>query len=101
MPPQPENTELKQLLETNNKLIEENTRIVRKLYRWTVANMLWKLLWVIVLIGLPFALYFYILEPYFEALGANYQTFMLGINEIPGLKGLDKVLSESFNFSGE
>lgn len=101
MPPQPENTELKRLLETNNKLIEENTRIVRKLYRWTVANMLWKLLWVIVLIGLPFALYFYILEPYFEALGANYQTFMLGINEIPGLKGLDKVLSESFNFSGE
>lgn len=49
-------------------------------------------LWYALLIGLPFALYFYILEPYFEVFGANYETFRVGISEIPGLKGLEKLL---------
>ena len=38
------------------------------------------------LIGLPFAVYFYVLEPYFEALGSSYETFNAGIQEIPGWK---------------
>jgi hypothetical protein len=96
MPPQTDHAELKRLLETNNRLIEENTKVVRRLYRWTVANMVWKLLWLVLLIGLPFALYFYVLEPYFAAFGSNYETFLVGINEIPGLKGLDQLIRETF-----
>ena len=95
MPPQNEHAELKRLLELNNKLIEENTKLVRRLYRWTVANMIWKIFWLVLLIGLPFALYFYVLEPYFSAFGSSYDTFMVGINEIPGLKGWDQFI-ESF-----
>lgn len=101
MPPQSEHAELKRLLELNNTLVAENTKLVKRMYRWTVANMVWKFLWVIILIGLPFALYFYILEPYFAAFGSNYETFMVGLGELPGLKGFDQLLNQTFGSSGE
>ncbi len=81
--------EILRLLEENNTLLKENHQLVRKMYR---NDMIWlgvKVVWFAILIGLPFAVYFYVLEPYFQAFGANYDTFRLGIGEIPGFKGLE------------
>lgn len=73
-------------------MVRENTRLVKKLYRGMMISTFLTLLWYALLIGLPFALYFYVLGPYFEAFGANYETFRVGLGEIPGLKGMEKLL---------
>ncbi|MFT7507332.1 MAG: hypothetical protein ACI92I_000475 [Acidimicrobiales bacterium] len=83
---------LKELVNKNSVLLEENNRLLKKLHR----NALWgfwvRVTWFVVMLGLPFALYFYVLEPYFSALGSNYEVFKAGVNEIPGLKGMGQLL---------
>jgi len=95
MPQSEEHTEIKELLEENKKLIRENNELLHKMRRWAVAGMVLRVVWYAILIGLPFALYFYILEPYFEAFGSSYETFMQGLNELPGLKGINEVINQS------
>ncbi|MEZ4200334.1 MAG: hypothetical protein R3B69_01915 [Candidatus Paceibacterota bacterium] len=96
MTPGNEHAQIEKLLDRNAELLAENNKLLKKIHR----NGLWafwiRVVWYLVLIGLPFALYFYVLEPYFNALGANYEVFRAGVSEIPGLKGLDQIL-ESLN----
>jgi len=85
--------DLKELMKKNSELLEENNSLLKKIHR----NGLWafwvRVTWYVVLVGLPFALYFYVLEPYFTALGSNYDVFKAGINEVPGLKQLTEWIS--------
>lgn len=85
------------LINQNADLLKENNTLLKKIHRQAVITLWLRVLWYIVLIGLPFALFF-ILEPYFEALGSNYNTFQAGIGEIPGLKNLN-VLLEQYGIS--
>jgi len=84
--------EILRLLKENAELVRENNVLLKKLYRNEMIGLTLRVIWYAVLIGMPFALYFYILEPYFNAFGSNYETFRLGIAEIPGLKGLEHFL---------
>ncbi len=84
--------EILNLLKENKVLAEENQRLLKKMYRNDMIGIWLRVLWYAVLIGLPFALYFYVLEPYFEAFGANIEVFKQGMAEIPGLKGLEQLL---------
>jgi uncharacterized membrane protein len=90
-----EHKEMRELIEKNSKLIKENQRILKKLYHYTVAGIWLKVLWYIVLIGLPFALYFYVLEPYFHAFGTSFETFKEGINQLPGVKSIDILINSA------
>lgn len=88
----PEKRSLQRALRENRTLLEENNELLRKLHRNAVWAFWIRILWYIVLIGLPFALYFYILEPYFTALGSSYEKFNEGIQEIPGIKQINQTL---------
>ena len=93
MPPQgDEHNEILRLLRENTVLVKENNEFLRKMYRNDMIGIWLRVVWYAVLIGMPFALYFYILEPYFNAFGSNYETFRQGMAEIPGLKGLENFL---------
>jgi hypothetical protein len=94
MPPEREDAheEMLRLTRENNQLLQENHLLIKKMYRNDMIGLVFKIIWYAVLIGLPFAVYFYLLQPYFEAFGANYETFRLGMAEIPGLKGLERFL---------
>lgn len=83
---------LRQLIERNTALLEENNKMVKQLYRWSIFNGVLRVLWYVVLIGLPFALYFYFLEPYFSAFGSSYETFEMGVGEIPGFKAFNNLI---------
>jgi hypothetical protein len=89
--------EILRLLRENAIVARENNEYLRKLYRNDMIEMWVKIIWYALLIGLPFAVYFYILEPYFHAFGANYEVFRQGMAEIPGLKGLEKLLPAFLN----
>jgi len=95
MPSSEEHAGMRHLIEQNTKLLEENNRLLKKLHRFHIYGAWIKVLWLALIIGLPFALYFYVLEPYFERLGASYEVFHAGISEIPGLKGLEHLLEEA------
>ncbi len=79
--------ELLRLTRENNALIKENHEYLRKMYRNDMAGLVLRVVWYAILIGMPFALYYYILQPYFQAFGADYELFRQGMAEIPGLKG--------------
>jgi hypothetical protein len=87
-----DHSEILRLLRENRELVEENNKLLRKLYKHNVIGFTVRIIWYIILLGLPFALYFTILEPYFEALGANYSVFKAGMEEIPGVKGFEQLL---------
>ncbi len=74
------------------ELLRENNLLLKKIYRHTMIGFAFKVLWFAIIIGLPFAVYFYLLEPYFASFGANYELFRQGMAEIPGLKGLERFL---------
>jgi hypothetical protein len=92
--PEKEDTheELLRLTRENSVLIKENNEILRKLRRYSIIGFVARVLWYSVLVGLPFALYHYVLDPYFAATGADYEVFRQGILEIPGLKGLENIM---------
>lgn len=98
MLPDPDHADLKRMMQKNTALLEENNTLLKKIHR----NALWgfwiRIVWYVLLIGLPFALYFYLLEPYFAALGSSYETFSVGIQEIPGWKQFSEALE---NFRAE
>ena len=100
MPPSFEHTQMKELMEQNAELLKDNNNLLKKIHRNALFSFYARLVWYVLLLGLPFALYFYVLEPYFTALGASYETFSVGIQEIPGWKQFNDAM-EAFRNNGE
>lgn len=84
-----EQQEMLRLLRENTSIVTENNKLLKSIHKYHKLGFMFKILWFAIIIGLPFAVYFYFLEPYFTALGANYDLFRAGIGEIPGLKGFE------------
>lgn len=85
---QPENniSELKELILENTRIVKENNKLLRKIHRNGLVEFWVRICWYILLIGLPFALYFYVLEPYFTVMGSSYDTLQARMQELPGWK---------------
>ena len=88
MPREEEHIEMKRLLEDNNRLVADNNKLLKKMHRYNVIAVWFRIAWYAILIGVPFALYIYVLEPYFDAFGTSYDTFIEGLEQLPGLQGL-------------
>ena len=73
-------------LEAQQTLLEENNKLMRRMITWHYWNAGLRFVWFLVIIGAPFLLYFWVLEPYFAALGSSFSTFEAGLQEIPGWK---------------
>lgn len=70
----------------NQKLLSDNNSLLKKMHRASIIGFWFRLLWAIFIIGIPFVLYFYIIEPYFTAMGTSFDEFRSGMQEIPGWK---------------
>jgi uncharacterized membrane protein (DUF106 family) len=101
MPPDNQSPEMKQLLKKNRELLEENNELLKKIHRNALWSFWLRVVWYVFLIGLPFALYFYVLEPYFDALGSSYEVFSAGIQEIPGWKQFNAAIDNFKAHTGE
>ncbi len=91
MPETKDHDALKKLLEENITVTKENNEYLRKIYRNSVIGGIFTIVWYALLIGLPFALYHYVIDPYFRAFGANPDVFRAGMEEVPGFKGFEKI----------
>jgi hypothetical protein len=101
MPPEADHLEIKQILKRNTELLEENNLLLRRMRKELWIAFWLKVLWYFLLIGLPFALYFYVLEPYFVALGSSYEVFSAGMQEIPGWKQFTEAMNNFKAHTGE
>ncbi|MBP6881792.1 MAG: hypothetical protein KBC35_04160 [Candidatus Pacebacteria bacterium] len=81
-----ENQQLRELILENQRLLSENNQLLKKMNRRSVIGFWLRLAWTMILIGLPFVLYYYVLEPYFTSLGSSFETFQAGLHEVPGWK---------------
>ncbi len=84
--------EIHALLKENNTILKENNILLKKIHRNGIIGFWVRVVWYTLLIGLPFALYFYVLEPYFTAMGSSYDVFSAGMQEIPGWKQFTETL---------
>ena len=83
---QTEQEDLRTLLERNTQLLEENNRLLKQIHRAGVIGFWLRILWYLILLGLPFVLYFYVLQPYIAQLGSSYQNFSAQVQGVPGWK---------------
>jgi len=77
---------LREILLENQRLLIENNQLLHKLRRSSVWAFWWRLISFALLIGAPFVLYYFVIEPYFISLGSSFETFRAGLHEIPGWK---------------
>lgn len=77
---------LQELMLENQRLLTENNAMLKKLKKWSVISFWFRLIWTFILVGLPFVLYYYVIEPYFTSLGSSFAEFQEGLQEVPGWK---------------
>ena len=81
-----ENQMLHEMAIENQKLLVENNQLLKKMHKASVISLWLRVIWFSIIIGIPFVLYFYIIEPYFTSLGSSFETFQDGLQEVPGWK---------------
>lgn len=112
MPPD-RDERIEHLLRENIKLTKENNRLLRKLWRAQVWGNISRIVWVLILLGVPILLYLYFVKPFIENVIGEYQSIFknpasaassieLNIDELPswarealGIEGADTVESEA------
>lgn len=82
----PDLNDIKKTIDKQNILLEENNKMLHKLRRYQTATFFFTMLWYALLIGLPFALYFYVVGPYFQALGFSDGDYSNSLRELPGYR---------------
>ncbi len=88
---------LHELMLENQRLLKENHDLLEKINRRSIWSFWLKVIWFMILIGLPFVLYYYVIEPYFTSLGSSFQTFQTGLQEVPGWKQFYEAMRGSGN----
>lgn len=59
----PNHEDLKQLMLENQKLLLENNKLLKKMRRDAVIGYVFRILWIVIIFGLPFYLYLYFIQP--------------------------------------
>ena len=75
--------ELEETVQENKRLLEENNRLLKKINRSNTWAFWLRLLWMAVLLGAPFLLYYYLLAPYYESLDSAFKYFGVELPDIP------------------
>lgn len=83
---------LRRDLREQRLLIKENTRLLKKLYRQNVIGAFLKFLWLLAVVGVPFAFYMYYLKPYIGEVKGSYEEWKEGMENLPRFEGLEKFL---------
>ena len=73
------------MLEETLELSRENNKMLRKVRRAAFWGLLFRIVWISVLVGLPILFYYYFLEPFFGDLGQQYSQFQEQLPNLPEL----------------
>ncbi len=76
--------ELREILREQNKLIEANNQLLHKIHRYEMVSFWSKMLWFVVLIGVPIIIYYFFLEPYTTSVLETIKNFNNTFHAVPG-----------------
>jgi len=85
-PEQTDREQMKEMMIENKRLLAENNELLHKMYRTAWWSFLFRIAWFFIILGAPFLVYYYLVEPYFTTLGSSFETFETGLQEVPGWK---------------
>ncbi|MCD5381511.1 MAG: hypothetical protein LR008_02955 [Candidatus Pacebacteria bacterium] len=77
---------LHELMLENQRLLTENNELLKKIRKASLWSFWIRIVWILVILGVPLVVYFYVVEPYFTSLGSSFQVFQAGLQEVPGWK---------------
>lgn len=77
---------LQELELENQRLLQENNELLQKLYRSAKWAFWLRITWMLLVLGVPFVVYYFLLEPYFASFGSSFEVFQEGLQEVPGWK---------------
>tara|TARA_B100001146_G_C16103960_1_gene400645 strand:+ start:704 stop:964 length:261 start_codon:yes stop_codon:yes gene_type:complete len=63
--------DIEEVMIKNQTLLEENNRLLKKINRSNMWAFWLRLLWIAIILGVPFIIYYYLLGPYFELFGVQ------------------------------
>ena len=79
-------TEITVLLKENQRLLKENNVLLHKIRRDAKIAMALRVIWFAILIGVPFVLYYYIVEPNMMTLQKAYTIIESGAHDLSGMR---------------
>jgi lipid-A-disaccharide synthase-like uncharacterized protein len=88
MEPADVHEELKRLLVENHRLLVENNQLLTKMHRSARLAMVVRVLWFVVILGAPVALYYFVLEPNLASLQSSLSILEEGAKNVTGLQDL-------------
>ncbi len=74
--------ELEEMITENKELLSKNNQLLNKIHRSMVWGFWLRILWVAIVLGLPFLLYYYLLAPYYESFQDTFEVFGIDINQL-------------------
>ena len=81
---QDNHTEIKELLKENQRLLIENNELLKKMRRSSVIAFVFRIVWLMVVIGVPIYIYFAYVQPNWEILKAKIDNLEQVTTEIGG-----------------
>lgn len=72
------------LLVENQRLLSENNELLRKSLRRATWSFILRLAVLLLFLGVPFALYYYFIEPYFSSVSESFSALNQSLSMIPG-----------------
>lgn len=90
-----DNNEIKALLLENQRLLEENNLLLQKIRRDAKISLILRVVWFAVLIGLPLALYYFVLEPNAGTLRDAFAILERGLQDLTGLRQVLESLEQA------
>ena len=76
------------LLIENQKLLAQNNKLLKKMNRRSTLAMWGKFIWILIILGIPFAAYYYYIGPYLTELNNSInvvQNKIQGLSDIPAI----------------
>jgi|TARA_Y100000310_G_scaffold7875_1_gene8556 hypothetical protein len=72
--------EVRRHLRKQLELIEENNKLLKRMQRAAMWGIIFRVLWWAILLGLPFIIYLYFIEPYAGGIIETYTGFKGGVD---------------------
>lgn len=73
--------ETNKLLRKNFELTKKNNKLLKKLHRAAVIGNIFRLVWFAIVVGIPVAIYYYVILPYYIEVTQAYQNVQNGIGD--------------------
>lgn len=76
--------ELHDILHQQNELLKANNQLLHKIHRYEMISFWSKVMWFVILIGLPILIYYYFLEPYTSGILETLKNFNETFHQVSG-----------------